>query len=87
VLPLAGRKTTCSGRVFEVGFDLTGDFHGERVPSAVACLAGHDANPPFADAVLFDIGFFRPIEANTDVAFENFLVVIRALWIGTEPVG
>src|SRR3954465_8214004 len=59
---------------------------GQGIAEAVLGIAGGDADPAFADAVFLDIGLLGALEADADVARKQFLIVMRALRVGGEPV-
>src|SRR5882757_6142388 len=63
------------------------DLDGERVTVAILGGARRHPHPPFADAILFDVGFFGALEANADIARQHIGIVVRALRIGRETVG
>src|SRR6201996_4057374 len=62
-------------------------LQSQRVAVAVLGIAGGNADPAFADAIFLDIGLLDALEANADIAREDFLVVKRAARIGRQPVG
>jgi hypothetical protein len=50
---------------------------------ATAC---RDSNPAFADAILLDVCSLLSIEANSDGALENLLVVVGTVRVDTQPI-
>src|SRR3954468_23772832 len=75
------------GLVPEIWFDRTVDLDGERVAVTIFGVAGGHAHPALADAILLDVGFLDSFEANTDIARQQFFVVVGALWIGRQTIG
>ena len=65
-------------------FPLKLDRHG--VSGAILRFACNDANPAFADAILFDVGLLDAVEADADFALQNLFVEVRALWVVAKPV-
>ena len=59
---------------------------GQRVAVAVLGIAGGDADPAFADAVLLDIGLLDALEADADIARQDVRVVIGAVRIDRQAV-
>ena len=53
---------------------------------SIEFLAEGDADPAFTDAVLLHVGSFRSVEADTNLALQDFFVVMRALGIGAESI-
>src|SRR5687767_10002799 len=60
------------------------DRHGIAV--AVLGVAGRDANPALAHAVLFHVRLLDALEADSDAPLEQGGVEVRALRIGREAV-
>ena len=56
------------------------------MPATIKLFADRDPDPSFTDAVFFDVGSFRSIEANTNFTLQNFFIVVGARWIDAEPV-
>src|SRR5215472_11136489 len=73
--------------VLEKDLDRTAELDRQRVTVAILSLAGFDLDPAFTDAIFGDIGFLDALETHADVALQQFLIVIGALWIVGEPVG
>src|SRR6478609_4322937 len=72
--------------VAEIRLDRAMNLDGQRVAVAVFGIPRGDADPALADAIFLDIGFLGALEADTDVAREQFLVVVRAARIGRQAV-
>src|SRR6186713_2676827 len=70
--------------VAEIRLDRAVHLDRQRVAVAVLGIAGGDADPALADAVFLDIGLLDALEANADVAREDFGIVIRAVRIDRE---
>src|SRR6202171_5561719 len=78
-----------SGRILVAKGGLTRpvNLDGERIAIAILGGARRHADPPLADAILFDVGLLDALEANADIARQHIGVVVRALRIGRETVG
>jgi hypothetical protein len=73
--------------VAPVGRDHALQLDGHRVALAVDGLAGGDADPALADAVLVDIGLLDAVEHDAHAALEDVGVVVRAAGVGGQAVG
>src|SRR5665213_1919921 len=73
--------------VAEIRLDRAVDLDGERIAVAVPGVAGGDAHPALADAILLDIGLLDTLEANADIARQQFGIVIGTFRIARQPVG
>ena len=62
------------------------ELDGQWIAEAILGGAGGDANPAFADAILFHVCLFDPLEANAHAAFQDVGVVIGTVGIGGEAV-
>ena len=62
------------------------EFYEKWIPVPIEFLAHCDADPAFTDAVLFNVCFFRSVEADADLTLQNIFVVVRALGIDAKPV-
>lgn len=67
--------------------DLALKGQHQRAAVAVNRLSSRDAHPALADAILLDVGFLGPIEADSDAARQKVSIVERALRVHREPVG
>jgi hypothetical protein len=70
-----------SGLRIDVRFHSAPEFHCQRPSVPVSALAGRDANPSFADAILFDIGPFDAVKADANSTDDQGFIVIRALGV------
>src|SRR5688572_15166761 len=70
----------------EIRLDRAVHLAGQGIAEAVLGVARGDAHPALADAIFLDIGLLGALEADADVALQQFLVVIGALRVGGEPV-
>src|SRR5262249_32315701 len=73
--------------VAEIRFDRAVHLDGQRVAVTVLGISSGDAHPAFADAIFLDIGLLDALEANADVAREDFGIVVRAVRIDRQTVG
>ena len=53
---------------------------------AIELFGDGDADPSFADTVLFNVGSLRSVETDTNIAFQNFFFIVRAIRIDAEPI-
>src|SRR5437667_3075773 len=78
-----------SGRLLVpiIRLDRAVHLDGQRIAVTILGVAGGDAHPALADAILLDIGLFGALEADADVARQNRFVVIGTAGIDREAVG
>src|SRR6516162_9888611 len=70
----------------KIRLDRAVHLDGQRVAVAVLGVAGGDAHPALANAIFLDIGLLDALEADADIARENFGVVIRTARIDRQAV-
>ena len=70
----------------EIGLDRAVELDGQWIAEAILGGAGGDANPTFADAILFHVCLFDPLEANAHAALQYIGVIIGTVGIGGEAV-
>src|SRR5690606_17809692 len=69
------------------GFDLALELDRQRLAAAIQGLAGGDADPALADAVLLHVAALDALEAHADAALERGGVVMGAARVVAEAVG
>ena len=72
--------------VFEERLHDAAEFHDQWISVSIEFLAEGNTDPTFTDAVLFDVSFFRAVEADAHLTLHDFFVVIRTFGIDAEPV-
>jgi hypothetical protein len=80
-------RTYWSKSVFVEGLNDTLAHDGQGTAATIQSLTDGSPNPPFRDTVLLDIGVFDAIQADTDAARENRLVVVATGRINAKTVG
>src|SRR5690349_11280192 len=71
----------------EIRFDFAVEFNGERIAVTIDGLTDRDTDPAFTHAILIDIFALLAVEADTDVALQQVLVVVGTARVGGEAVG
>ena len=71
----------------QIRFDGALQLDRHRIAAPIDRLAGDDAHPTFADAILFNVVAVDAVETDADAALQEFLIEERALRIVAQPVG
>lgn len=87
LLAVSGLFSGVSLGVLEIGLNLALQLDRHRLAVAVQASPRGDPDPPFADAIFFDVGLFLPLEADSDAALKKLRVEMRTARIERETVG